>query len=406
MKRQRAVATVLWSGWRWVLAAALLLAVFSLPWVEAEASVSHDGWPGAAALEEENEAAESDDAGVTGEMIAYLVEQDPARLYDIVARFHEFRTVPRASDPGSEARDLTTTSLSFYQASDTFERRMLTLAYRNHPRGLYWPYTESPTTGLDGGLDVSVLDGSVDGLAFNSVKVEGTVAKRLAPQVYLEARLGSHQLNLVEGGGEQHTTPWSLLGHLGLGGVVDGEAQVGEDFLYRQGVRPEGITSGLSERFHRLRLGWRPLERAKLSANAHYSEISDGNFKRQFSATAMHAMGPGPPRIWAGVGAEYLSFQDPRDAYWTPGHFGSYGVLMNGDLPLARRLFLNGGISLSRTKEQGGMRGQSRYLSAGLDYATAGGFRLRAEFARGDSRQGTSAWHDQLFSLYLNGRLP
>ena len=302
-------------------------------------------------------------------------------------------------------RDLFILGVSSLSTTDDFDARTYSLSYRNHRRELFWPWQEATTHTLDWGLDVDRSEGEVTPTEFESIHVQGSLGAYLTPGTYVLAQVGHHKLQTDLG--DRTITSRHLTAIFGVGHDFGVQLETGRDFIYPDGAVPGGITEQLTALEHSASFRWRPHQRLRILGQGRYRDYdkeNDENTSRQTDLNILYGISPEWPWVWAGVGAQRLTYDRQVPSYWSPEEFTAYGLRFDSSFPLGERLSGSAAANLDKLDEDGST-GTGYFLQAGLQYRLYGDLYARLDVTESKSIQRTSTWSADSVFFRLSGPL-
>ncbi len=311
-----------------------------------------------------------------------------------------------AEEEGSASeRDLFVLGFSSLSTTDDFDARTASLSYRNHRREWFWPWQEATIDTLDWGLDVEYTNGEISPIEFESYHVQGTLGAYLTQGTYFEAQVGRH--NLQTDLGDRTVTSRHLTARFGVKSDFSARLETSRDFIYPDGAVPGGITEKLTALEHSASFRWRAHNRLRILGQGRYRDydkFNDENVSKQTEINILYGLYPSWPWVWAGVGAQRLTYDRQVPAYWSPEEFIAYGLRFDSSFPLGKRLSGSAAANLDKLDEDGS-EGTGYYLQAGLQYRLYGELYARLDVVQSKSIQRSSTWTSDSVFFHLGGPL-
>jgi hypothetical protein len=299
-------------------------------------------------------------------------------------------------------RDLFNLGITSQSNDDDFDSRTFSLSYRNHRRGWFWPWQEAASSGPDWGLNLDRTRGTYGQTEFRSVHVQATLGTYLNAESYIQAQAGQHALQTDLG--DRTITSHSLSAIFGEGRDFGLQLEASRDFIYPEGAVPGGIAQQMTARDYTGSVRWRPAYRWRLLGQGNRREYDDENNSHQGTMSILYGVSPEWPWIWAGVGAQYLSFKRQVADYWSPKRFTAYGLRFDSSFPITQRLTGTAAANLDKLDEDGST-GTGYYLQAGVQYRLHGELYARLDLTGSKSIQRTTTWSSNSIIFWLSSPL-
>lgn len=302
-------------------------------------------------------------------------------------------------------RDLFVLGFSSQRTTDDYDARTSSLSYRNHRREWLWPWQEAATDKLDWGLDIAHTAGKVSPTEFESSHAQGTLGAYLTQGTYFQAQLGRH--NLRTDLGDRSIMSRHLTAIFGLNSNFNAQLETSRDFIYPDGAVTGGITEQLTALEHSASFRWRAHDRLRIQGQGRYRDydkFNDENTSRQTEFNILYGISPSWPWVWAGVGAQRLTYDRQVASYWSPDEFIAYGLRFDSSFPLGKRLSGTVGANIDKLEEDGS-EGDGYYLQAGLQYRVHGQMYARLDAIESKSIQRSSTWTSDTVRFQLSGPL-
>ncbi len=301
--------------------------------------------------------------------------------------------------------DLASLEFGAKTSSNDINRSRVVLDYRSQRRAYFWPYVELVDSSLDWGGQVFEEGGTVESNDYTGRKAEVFLGGRPTPYIYLEGRLGYHQLASEVSADDASTTAIRFLGfyEIARGIKVKGEFQ--RDFLYASSVGVSAVGEALMARTGVIGGEWQPVLPWRFLARSVLQKSSDSNTMRQNTLEALYGISPEWPWIWSGAFVETLRFDNKTDGYWSPQDFKSFGVKLESSFPINQSFSATAGFNLSRSQERNEPWGTGYFIGAGVDYLFMDNYHLIVSISRNESLQDESVWKENSAKVSIKGSL-
>lgn len=299
-------------------------------------------------------------------------------------------------------RDIFKLGATALHTSDKFDTRTYSLSYRNNRREWFWPWEGASNNGPDWGLDVDSVNGEYGPTEFDAHHAQGLLGFYITPGVYIQGQAGKHTLHTEAGDRTLKSNGVSAM--FGLNTNFSITLKTKRDFVYPDGMVPVGITNQMASRDYTAALRWRPHPRLRILGKNAYRKYDDENNSQQSELSFLYGVSPSWPWIWAGVGVQELSFDEPSLSYWSPEKYTAYGVRFDASFPLTERLSASTTVNLDRLNEDG-FTGNGYYVQGGLQYRLFRQLYARLDVVESKSLQSASKWTSDSALFSLNGPL-
>ncbi len=316
-----------------------------------------------------------------------------------------FSWVCSVSPAFSSDYDLASLEFGAKKSSNDIQRSRAVFDYRSQRRAYYWPYVEFVDSSLDWGGQVFDESGTVESNDYTGRKAELFLGGRPTPYIYLEGRLGYHQLVSDTLTNDVSTTAIKLLGfyEVARGIKIKGEFQ--RDFLYASSVGVASVGEALTARTGMVGGEWQPVLPWRFLARSVLQKSSDSNTMRQNTLEALYGVSPEWPWIWSGVFVETLRFENKSEGYWSPQDFKSFGVKFESSFPINQDFSATAGFNLNRSQDRDEPWGTGYFIGAGIDYLFLNDYHLIVSVSRNESLQDESVWKEYAAQISIKGSL-
>jgi hypothetical protein len=261
-------------------------------------------------------------------------------------------------------------ALGTVSTSDGIDDRSLIATYYNHRRNLFWAYPDEKEKAWDWGTSVELHEGDNVEEVYHGLKYQLEGARKFSSHFLADLAAGFHRLANINTGVSTN----AFAGQVKTDYTPDGETSIelsfSSDYIYPSLIQPGGVTNSIQARSLSLNASERVAPRWRLSNQAQIQFFNDSNQRRHFDLGALYGISTSVPWIWAGVGAEYLSYTQIRADYWTPQRFLAAGPRFEADIPLYGKWSINGGFNLSAFQEGENSWAWGYYTSGKIRYGT------------------------------------
>ncbi len=305
----------------------------------------------------------------------------------------------------SDDYNLSGLELVVKSSSNDIERSRLSFGYKNQRREYFWPYVEYVYSDFDWGVRVFKESGVVEGNDYTGRKAEFFIGGRPVPYIYMEGRVGYHDLLSDVLRYKRSMTALEFLGFYEIGRDIKIKGELRRDFLYSSSVGVAAVSDALTEDTRALTGEWQPVLEWRFLARSLLQKTSDLNVKRQKSVEALYGISPEWPWIWSGVFVETLRFDNKTDGYWSPQGLKTFGIKLESSFPLNQRLSATAGFNINRSQDGDEAWGTGYFIGAGIDYLFWGDYHIIFGISRNESLQDESVWKEYSAHVAVRGSL-
>ncbi len=311
-----------------------------------------------------------------------------------------FVTLPALAD-----HPLTHVELGGVASSDDIHDRSLVVTWRNHRRDLFWPYPGEAATAWDFTFCGELHQGDNLQNHYQGQRLAIGLGRKFSTHWLLDAAVGSHRLAESFSGTDHYIPTGDVSFFYTPATELNATVRYGHDFVYQDLIQPGGVAGHLSADSAWLDLVPRPLDAWRIPIRSSYRHFSDANNRRDIDASIMYGLATGEVWLWAGVGAEYLSFTTTQTGYWSPSRFLAAGPRLEAVVPIYGSFRIGLGANGSRFQESQFAWGWGYYATGRLELGERDGWLGSLAYTRIRASQNGTQWFSNGLVLSLSARL-
>ena len=311
-----------------------------------------------------------------------------------------FNTIPALAD-----QPITHVDVSGSTTSDGIHDRSLIASWRNHRRDLFWPLPEEADRAWDVETRAELHQGDDQQGHYRGQRFALGMGRKFSPTWLLDALLGFHAVSEDI----NYTTKVIPTGDVALyfapATQLNVTARYGHDFVYQDLVQPGGLSNHLTADSLWLDLVPRPVDAWRFPIRSSVRRFSDANTRRNVDASVLYGLAMSELWVWAGLGAEYLSYTTTQTSYWSPSRFLAMGPRLEAVVPVYRSFRAAASVNLNRFQENQFAWGWGYYTTARLELGNREGWLGSVGYTRIRSSQGGTQWFSNGLTLSLSAQL-